>query len=213
MMADIGKMKLPESLLLKSEKLTPDEMEIVRQHADFSVELISGTRGMTHQVVGMVAAHHERFDGSGYPRGLAGGDIPMLARMAAIGDTFDAITSDRPYAVGAAPHEAIRELYEMRNTAFQDELVEQFIQTLGPYPVGTLVELKNGEIAIVIAQNRMRRLRPKVVVLLDANKKTLASIPARDLMTETVDDEGADISIAKSLPPGAHGIDPDEFYL
>ena len=137
----------------------------------------------------------------------------MHARMAAIVDTFDAVTSDRAHAKALAPHDAIALLYEQRNKGFQDELIEQFIQTLGPYPVGTLIEFDTGEVGIVIEQNRVRRLRPKVVLLLDASKRPIKSTPTLNLMSETHNEDGQAINILHSLTPGAYDIDPEEFYL
>jgi HD-GYP domain-containing protein (c-di-GMP phosphodiesterase class II) len=213
LMFDMGKMKLPEELLSKPEALTDDEFTLMKKHVEFSVEIMRETKGVSEYAIEMAATHHERFDGSGYPNGASGGDIPLLGRVAGIVDFFDAVTSDRPYATARSPHEAIRDLYALRNTAFQDELIEQFIQTLGAYPVGTLVELSNGEAGIVIGQNRVRRLRPKVMVVLDSNKKPLQIAPTRDLMVETAADDGSALDIVKALEPGAYGIDPDEFYL
>lgn len=213
LMFDMGKMKLPEELLSKPEALTDDEFTLMKKHVGFSVEIMRETKGVSEYSIEMAATHHERFDGSGYPNGTSGGDIPLLGRVAGIVDFFDAVTSERPYAQARSPHEAIRDLYALRNTAFQDELIEQFIQTLGAYPVGTLVELSNGEAGIVIGQNRVRRLRPKVMVVLNSNKKPLQIAPTRDLMVETTADDGSALDIVKALEPGAYGIDPDEFYL
>ena len=92
-------------------------------------------------------------------------------------------------------------------------MIEQFIQTLGVYPVGTLVELSNGEVGIVIEQNQVRRLRPKIILVLDVDKKPLEITPVRDLMVEEHDEQGNDLTIAATLEPGTHGIQPDEFYL
>jgi hypothetical protein len=133
--------------------------------------------------------------------------------MAAIVDCFDAITSDRPYATAISPHEAVRRLYDWRGHAFQDELVEQFIQVLGVYPVGTLVQLSNGEVGVVIGQNRVRRLRPKVMLLLAPDKTPLEINPIRDLISDTHDNDGAEIAIQGVLEPGTYGLDPSDFYL
>ncbi len=213
LMFDMGKMKLPEELLSKPAALSEDEFKLIQKHVEFSVEIMRETKGMSEHAIEMAATHHERFDGSGYPNGSSGGEIPLMGRVAGIVDFFDAVTSDRPYAAAKSPHEAIRDLYALRNTAFQDELIEQFIQTLGAYPVGTLVELSNGEAGIVIGQNQVRRLRPKVMVVLDSNKTPLQMAPTRDLMVETTADDGSSLDIVRALEPGAYGIDPDEFYL
>lgn len=213
LLSDVGKMKLPAELLTKQGRLTDEEFELVKTHVEHSVKIMKSLPDVPPTAVTIAATHHERFDGSGYPKGLAGGDIPLHGRMTAIVDCFDAMTSERPYATATSPHEVIQQMYQWRNTAFQDELVEQFIQTLGVYPVGTLVELTTGEVGIVIGQNRVRRLRPKVMLVLDKYKTALDITPIRDLLTEEYNEDGKELNIVKSLEPNAYGIDPSEYYI
>ncbi|MEM7254412.1 MAG: HD-GYP domain-containing protein, partial [Pseudomonadota bacterium] len=213
LLSDVGKMRLPSELLTKQGRLTDEEFDLVKTHVEHSVKIMKELPDVPDSAISIAATHHERFDGSGYPRGLAGGDIPLHGRMTAIVDCFDAMTSDRPYAQAVSPHEVIQQMYQWRNTAFQDELVEQFIQTLGVYPVGTLVELNTGEVGIVIGQNRVRRLRPKVMLVLDKYKTALEITPIRDLLTEEYNEDGTELTIVRSLEPNAYGIDPAEYYL
>ena len=213
LMFDVGKMRLPNELLNKPERLTDEEFEVIKSHVNHSVEIVKETGGFSKEVVSIVASHHERFDGSGYPNGLSGGHIPLLARMAAIVDTYDAITSETMYRTAISAHEAVRRLYEWRGNLFQPELVEQFIQTLGTYPTGSIVELNTGQVAIVISQNRVRRLRPKVMVILDKEKSRCEISPILDMIKETEDEDGNPLEILKVLQPGAYGIDPAQFYL
>ena len=212
-MFDVGKMRLPNELLNKPERVTDEEFEVIKSHVNHSVEIVKETGGFSKEVVSIVASHHERFDGSGYPNGLSGGHIPLLARMAAIVDTYDAITSETMYRTAISAHEAVRRLYEWRGNLFQPELVEQFIQTLGTYPTGSIVELNTGQVAIVISQNRVRRLRPKVMVILDKEKSRCEISPILDMIKETEDEDGNPLEILKVLQPGAYGIDPAQFYL
>ena len=100
----------------------------------------------------MVEHHHERLDGSGYPNGLKGDQIPLFAKIAAIVDCYDAITSNRGYAESLSSQEAVRKLYEWRGKDFQAELVEEFIQAIGMFPAGTLIELTTGEVAVVVTE-------------------------------------------------------------
>lgn len=208
---DVGKGKVPQNLLAKAGKLSESEFTIVKMHVEYSLGIVDNDTEISPRTRELIATHHEKFDGSGYPKGLAGGDIPLLGRVAAIVDFYDAVTSDRPYSPAMSPHDAIKYLYKYRNTHYQDELIEQFIQTLGAYPVGTLVELSNGEVGIVIGQNQVRRLLPKVIVILDSNKKMIADPQIHDLMLEA--DAGDQKTIKRSLEPGAFGIEPDDFYL
>jgi HD-GYP domain-containing protein (c-di-GMP phosphodiesterase class II) len=213
LLADVGKMRIPSELLDAPRVLTEAEVAIVREHVAHSVAIVHEMRGIDPEALKLVATHHERHDGTGYPNGLSGDDVPLFGRMAAIVDCFDAITSDRPYATAISPHEAVRRLYDWRGHAFQDELVEQFIQVLGVYPVGTLVQLSNGEVGVVIGQNRVRRLRPKVMLLLAPDKTPLEINPIRDLISDTHDNDGAEIAIQGVLEPGTYGLDPSDFYL
>ena len=215
MLIDIGKLKLPAELVRKSTPLTELEQQLVKKHVDYSVDLLHQVPDISKRVFEIVQAHHECFNGSGYPRGLAGRDIPPFARMVAITDFFDAITSDRPYASGISPHDAMRRLYDNCGKSFQRELVEQFIQCMGIYPTGTLVELQSGEVGIVVGQNRVRRLLPRLMLILGADKKPLANFVDMDLATQAnkLGDDYTAITIKRSVEPEAHGIDPRQFYL
>jgi HD-GYP domain-containing protein (c-di-GMP phosphodiesterase class II) len=210
---DIGKTKIPEKLLSKPGKLSDEEFSIVKMHVEFALGIIDGANGISLQTREMFATHHEHFDGSGYPKRLKGREIPLLGRIAAIIDFYDAVTSDRPYSSAMSPHDAIKYLYTFRNTHYQDELIEQFIQTIGAYPVGTSVELSTDEVGIVIEKNQVRRLLPKVIIVLDANKIPVGNPPIRDLMLEANENWSGFVSIEKSLDPGSHGIDPEDYYL
>lgn len=210
---DIGKCRVPRQLLEKKSALAPLEYELVKLHVPQGLRILAGSAGIAPRTLSMVGTHHERFDGSGYPKGLKGGDIPLFGRMAAIIDFFDAVTSDRPHAPSTTPHEAIKSLYNFRNTLFQDELIEQFIQTLGVYPIGTLVELSNGEVGIIVGQNRARRLRPQVLVVMNPEKIDYAEPWTRDLMHEEEDEAGVTLYIQRCLAAGTYGIHPHDFYL
>jgi hypothetical protein len=155
----------------------------------------------------MVAHHHERYDGSGYPKGLSRNQIPPFARIAGIVDTYDALTSNRSYAQAVSPSDAIKLLYEARDEDFQAELVEAFIQAIGIYPAGTLVELSSGEVGVVVAEYRTRRLRPKVMLLLDADKRNLPNAKVIDLQEIATAPGARMVTIKKSLEPDAYGID------
>lgn len=204
---DIGKLRINSDLLGTSRTLSDEEFVELRSHVLSGVEMIKASGLMNKDVLDMVAHHHERHDGSGYPRGISGDTIPVFARIAAIVDCYDAITSHRSYARAIPPSVAIKKLYEWRDIEFQAELVEEFIQAVGIYPAGTLVELSSGEVAVVVAEYRTRRLRPKVMVLLDASKQPCANVKVIDLMSEKETDQGGPLEISSSLEPEAYGID------
>jgi len=213
LLLDIGKIKVSEELLKRPGRLSDDEFAEVKRHVQYGLDLLEGANGVSQLTLDVVACHHERFDGSGYPRGLKGRHIPVHARMAGIIDTYDAITSDRPYAAAMSPHEAIRRLYDLGGRDFQKELVEQFIQCIGAYPTGTLVELSTGEVGVVVTQNRVRRLRPTVMLILGSEKRALKEPITLDLIESVHNERGEQIDIIKAHSPGAFGIHPEEYYL
>ena len=211
LLCDIGKLRLPESLLMKKEKLSKGEFIVVRSHVEMGLLTLENIENINPKVVQIVANHHERHDGSGYPNQLKGTNIPILARIAAIADCYDAMTSERIYAKAISPSMAVRKLFEWRDKDFQAELVEEFIQSVGLYPAGTLVELNTGEVAIVISESRSRRLRPKVLLLTDSEKVRRSKFKSFDMMDEAVC-EGDSVFIQHSLGPGSYGIDPESIY-
>ncbi|ROR35015.1 HD-GYP domain-containing protein [Inmirania thermothiophila] len=213
LLMDVGKVRLPRELLDKSGRLSEEEHRLVREHVLYSVEALRASPRTPPAVVEIAYTHHERSDGSGYPRGIEEPDIPLHGRMAAIADTFDAMTSVRPYAPAVSAYDALQDLYEWRGTLFHAGLVEQFIQAVGIYPPGTLVELSGGEVGVVLAQRRTRQLRPRVLVLLGPDKARLEAPTVLDLLQDPVDARGEPQRIRRALEPGAYGLDPGEYFL
>ncbi len=213
LLLDIGKMKLPSELLTKPGRLSPEEWEVVRRHVDYSGQIMQETPGLSARSIEMALTHHERFCGGGYPKNLFGAKIPLFGRIGGLVDTYDAITSVRPYAAAISPHDAIRRLYDWSPKDFQEELVELFIQCLGVYPTGSLVELSTGQVGVVIGQSRVRHLRPKVMLVLNESKVAYQRAPVVDLMEETQTEDGTSLNIARALEPGAYGIRPEDYYL
>ncbi len=210
---DIGKMKISDNILCCPDKLAPDQYQLVKNHVQESIELLKSTKGVKDSTIQIARDHHERFDGSGYPRGKKDKEIPLFARIAGLVDSYDAMTSERLFSKPMKHEVAVNELYTRRNLDFNEELVEQFIQCLGTYPSGTLVELTTGEVGVVVQQNRIRRLRPKVMVLLNKNKVCNDYFPIMNLLNEIEDEEGNPLGIKKSLEPNSYGIDPEKYYL
>jgi putative nucleotidyltransferase with HDIG domain len=214
MLLDVGKTRIPEGILDKPGKLDAGELALMRRHVEFGLELVGESGDVDPRVLDMVANHHERHDGSGYPRGLAGDAIPVFGRIAGIVDTYDAMITSRPYASTQSSYGALRQLRSLAGTEFQPELVDQLTQAIGMFPTGTLVLLNTGEVAVVTAQSRIRRLRPEVLIILDAEKRPLDEYRVVDLnrVFATADDQ-ASLWIEQGLEPGAHGVDPAEYYL
>lgn len=215
MVLDIGKMQLPTSLLQKAGRPDAAEWAALRDHVSAGMTVLEADPKADAFMKSMLLTHHERLDGSGYPNQLKGDAIPLAGRIAGIVDSYDAMTSDRHYAKAKSTYDAVRELKRLEKQSFQPELVELFIQSVGVFPAGTLVELNSGEVAVVIAQNRFRRLRPEVMLVLDPDKKIRDEFLLIDLQmhVEKNDLGNQALWITQGLEPGAYGVDPAEFFL
>src|SRR5688572_6594744 len=167
LLQDVGKVRLPDALIQKRERLTFEEFELAKKHVVYSQEILRATPGLPPDLADLAVLHHERHDGSGYPNGLRGKEIGLIGSIAGIVDTFDALTARRPYAEPVAPSTALSMLYKWRGTFFDVYLVEQFIRFVGIFPLGSVVELNSGEVGIVISQNLEKRLQPRVMVIRD----------------------------------------------
>jgi HD-GYP domain-containing protein (c-di-GMP phosphodiesterase class II) len=210
LLLDIGKLRLPTSILEKTGRLTPEEFAEMKRHVEYSMDILYQTPGVNPDVLEGVAQHHERIDGSGYPYGLAGNNITIFGKMCAIADTYSAITKKRPYAEPASPHDALQMLSNWSGAQFQADMVEHFIQSIGVFPVGSLVELSTGEVAVIVSHNKQKRLRPKVLVVTEEDKTPRKHPTVKDLIYDVSDNP---VYIRRGLPSNAYGIDPNEFYL
>jgi HD-GYP domain-containing protein (c-di-GMP phosphodiesterase class II) len=210
---DIGKLRLPDDLLKKPGRLSEKEYTLIRRHVEFGARAVAKMKGSNKAIVSTVSYHHERHDGSGYPRGVTGTRIPVFGRIAGLVDCYDAITSEWPYGQAMSAYDAIHLIYEWRDKEFQTEMVEQFIQCIGIYPAGTVLELSSGEVGLVIAQNRVRRLKPKVMLVLDSDKTAYEFNPIIDLIEDPMDSDGRPLEISRPLLPGSYGVQPGDYYL
>ncbi len=212
MLADVGKIKLPRALLDKPGMLAPAEYGLIKEHVRLGLDALREAGGLPNEVEQGIAQHHERLDGSGYPKGLKGNGISIYGRMAAIADSFAALITPRAYANPSAPQDALMNLYEWAGTSFHEPLVEQFVQAVGVFPVGSLVELSNGEVAIVVAHNRVRRLEPRVLVLTAPDKRPLAEPLERDLLAQGKSAQGR-LRIVRGLAAGQYGLKLRDYYM
>ncbi|MEO6925312.1 MAG: HD-GYP domain-containing protein [Rhodanobacter sp.] len=210
LLMDVGKTRLPEALLQYQGSLAPSEVDIIRSHVKHGLDALAESGIANLDVLDIMRTHHERHDGSGYPEGLAGYAIPITGRMLGIIDSYDAMSSVRPYRAAISRHHALQQIYVARNRLYQAEMIEQFQVCLGVYPTGSLVELSTGEVAIVMAQNQVRRLRPRVAILSAPNKQPLNDFRPVDLMS--LGDKDA-VDIVRSLAVGDYGIDASRFFL
>ncbi len=213
LMQDVGKLRVPNEILGKRERLTGAELAQAQQHVQHSADILRDTPGLPPRLAELAALHHERHDGSGYPKRLRGPEIGMIGSIAAIADTFDALTSERPYAQAVSPSTALSMLYKWRGTFFDAALVEQFIRCIGIFPLGSVVELNSGEVGIVIAQNLEKRLQPRVMVIRDASGNALKPQKLLDLSREPKVRAGEPYRIRRTLEYGKAGVNTDTLFL
>ena len=212
-MLDVGKLKIPNEVLNKRERLTPEEFVLVRSHVEHSIQTLEAASGISSAVVQAVATHHERFDGSGYPKGIRGDELSAIGAIAGIVDTFVGLTSKRPYAAPVAPSNALNMLHKWRGTAFHPLLVEQFIRCIGIFPVGAVVELNSGEVGVVIAQNLEKRLQPRIMVVRDAAGHPLRPQKLLDLSKSPKVNPEEPYRIRRTLEYGKANISRNDLFL
>jgi len=211
LMHDLGKIRVPLEVLNKPGKLTKDEFDVMKKHPEHGGSILTTTKGLSPEVIDVALSHHERMNGSGYPYGLRGRDISLYGRIVSIVDIYDAITSNRVYRNSMRTVDAMTQLYTMRQGFLDSQLVEQFIQCIGIYPVGSIVELYSGEIGIVIEINREHRLRPKILLILDEDKQKYKPFRIVDLAQFEMMSYDTEYDIISVHPAGSFGIDVRDF--
>jgi putative nucleotidyltransferase with HDIG domain len=175
---DLGKAKMPETILTKPGKLTQEEFSIIRTHPRRGYELLSEARGATEQVIDVTLHHHERMDGTGYPDQLSRAKISLFSRMGAVCDVYDAITSHRAYKARWDPAESIERMESWRGH-FDEDILQTFVRTVGVFPIGAIVRLQSQRIAVVYEQSVRGFAKP--VVLVFYSLKSQMPIPVQRL--------------------------------
>ena len=198
---DIGKVLIPDNILNKKGKFTEQEYEQMKLHVSLGVNILAETPDISAIAMGIVQQHHERLDGSGYPKQITSDDITQYGRMIAIVDTYDAMTADRVYKSAMHPIKAFKILLNEAETGYDETLVEQFIQCIGVYPVGTLVKLNSGKLGLISQLNKSKPLTPFVRVFY--NTRLNQAIPMIEL----------DLSQSKHKDQIDCCIKPEDFKL
>ncbi|WP_461602929.1 HD-GYP domain-containing protein [Aeromonas rivipollensis] len=203
---DVGKIMTPDEVLNKPGKLTDEEFGVMRQHVVHSYDILSNTAGITPTMLEVAANHHERLDGTGYPQRLKGEQLSLYTRMSGIVDVYDAVTADRVYKQGMQPPQAFRILLKGIDQHFDAELVTKFIKCMGVYPVGTLVQLSNQRLAVVMQRNEQQPLKPVVKVIYHATQRHYLEVQWLDLARN-----GGQESIENTVDPKEFGINLANF--
>lgn len=199
---DIGMAKLPLLLTQKADSLSAQEIQRMQRHVEIALKLLEPMDGINDTSLSVIKQHHERLDGSGYPNGLIGDQISQYGRMAAIVDTYDSLTTARPYRDAFKPADALKKMQD-EDLGLDKDLVNKFIGCIGANPIGSLVKLTSGKLAMVMRLNRLHPLSPVVMVFYNLTTK-LDEVAQLDL--SKVEDE-----IVGSVSPDDFGIGLPEF--
>lgn len=208
---DVGKMRVASAVLNKPSRLSSEEYLHMKSHVVLGSDLIRQLPGIPALALEPIDLHHERFDGSGYPKGLKGDEISTAGRMAGIVDVYDAITSDRVYRKGMSPAAAVQKLFEWSKFHFDPAMMQLFLKSVGIYPIGSLVRLESGRLGVVIEQSDTHLLTPVVRVMYDGKRQHYLAPEIVDL-SRPVGSGGGDQIVGYELPE-KFGIDITRFLM
>jgi HD-GYP domain-containing protein (c-di-GMP phosphodiesterase class II) len=213
LLMDIGKLRIAPEIVQSRNLLKAEERSILKNHVIYGEEIIRQSGNIPQAVYDIVAQHHEREDGSGYPRGLFANQLNTFARMAAIVDCYQEFAHAQIDTATTSTLQIFNHLKTLSQGGLNAALVEQFAHCIGVFPIGSLVELNTGEVAIVLTHCRSKRTLPLVMVILNADKKPYAKPEKRDLRLLEPGPDGNPYTIARDLPIAAYGIDVKQYYL
>ena len=206
LLQDVGKARLPSALFETRGPFTAEATELLKKHVELSAHIVGVTSGLPAKFANLVLLHHERQDGTGYPRALRGYQIGLYGAIAAICDAYDALLAPPPYGEGQTPAEAVKALANERGTAFHGPLLEQFLRCMGAFPIGSVVEVSSGEVGIVVGEHVMQRLKPKVLIRVDSAGKPVLKRKIVDLAAEP------DLRVRRTLVQSELPFDPRRLF-
>jgi len=202
-----GKAELPQNVLSLVDESEKESLELSQQFVLYSSAIVGRISDLPEKVKSVVNNHCERHDGSGYPHGITGDRIPVLAKIAGLVDAYEALINAENDGALKSTTEAIAELHSLKNVLFQEDIVEEFIQSIGVYPTGTIVELSDNKVGAVVGNNSTRRLKPRILLLLDKDRSVYKKRKIIDLFEEEEKGVMPNLNIMSTLPRGYHGID------
>ena len=214
LLMDIGISRMSRNLKERTGEFAVREKLAMRAHVSTGLEILRRIQGITPRVARMMAQHHERSNGGGYPDGLTESAISVWGRYGGLIDCYDAMISENLYSSAMSSYDAVRELNSLTGIHFPSILVEQFVLAMGMFPSGSIVELNTGEVGIVIKQHAVRKLRPTILLVLDANKTEKRRTSTIDLSSfASGEKERNPRWIVDGHPPGAFGVDPKAHFI
>lgn len=210
---DVGEIRIPANIMRKEGLLNKEENLLMQTHTTHGANILRNSTDIPASAINIALAHHERSNGKGYPEGLLEEDISYYSRIVGMIDVYDSVTSSRTYRHCISSTEALKNMYNWRNSLFNANLIENFIQCLGIYPIGSVVELGSGEVGIVISVSLDHRLQPKLMLVRNSAKK--AYMPPRiiNLAHHTALEHSTKYEVSKVLEPDAYGIDLKSYLL
>ncbi len=207
---DVGKVRIPKDLLQKQDNLSEDEIKIMQLHPIYGKKLLISKSGIYPGAVDVAYCHHERLDGSGYPRGITAERIPYYAKIIAIIDSYDSMISDKPYSKGMTTLDACRHIYQCKDTLYDKTILGHFIHFIGIYAPGSLVEMNSGEVGIIIETDNEEGIKPRILLILGSDKEE-KNERIIDLKKGDISFTNTPYIIKKSLSNGAYGIKIEKY--
>jgi len=211
MMHDMGKMLIPDNILNKPGELDDAEMAIMKTHTTLGAELLKSSDNMFYGAIETALTHHERIRGQGYPQGLKDAYVSYYSNIVSIVDTYDALTSDKPYKKGMTHLEATQVIYQQAGDQFDRVLAAKFIESLGVFPPGCYVQLSDNQIALVLESNEDSKLRPRVMPIMDKYMKPIKE-KVINLEKVFVDAKGRPLRIQTVVNPEQYNIDRQKHF-
>jgi HD-GYP domain-containing protein (c-di-GMP phosphodiesterase class II) len=209
LLMNVGQIWMDPKTLKKKGKLSREEFQLIKEHP-LKGRLYLENQDIPESIIRSVQSHHEKYDGSGYPEGLSGNDIPQFSRIISICDAYDAMTSDRPYREALTPNSAIKHLYSMANSAFHPRYLENFIKCVGIYPVGCFVKLSDGRYGVVVNNTPKAPLLPQVKVVFNSRFRAIHP-EFVDLSKRSEETQGNNLEIVECIHPKTFKLELDRF--
>jgi HD-GYP domain-containing protein (c-di-GMP phosphodiesterase class II) len=212
MLHDVGETQIPDGLMDKQDNYSTEELNLMQSHTMKGGEILSGLDDIPDSAITIALSHHERANGSGYPKRLVNDQISTLAKIVSITDVYDSVTSGTSREAPISATDALKSMYDWRNELFDGELIELFIQSLGIYPIGSVVQLRSDEIGIVISTSAERRLSPTLLLVLDSNKVPYQP-PTIINLSQYIDDESKKYEITNVVDAEDYSIDKTSYIM